>query len=156
MTIDPNQRTPTHPPTDYVQAGIATRVAFSTVLGVTYGLGSQSGFDGSVGLRLDHPALGATYRNMTVSYTFDRYQKLWGTTPVLYVRLVGALRTGDLVRVGSFGLGGVPAQDVVRSMVDSTRTGSSGYLRGYEARTIAGNQYHLLNLEYRQELWTIE
>ena len=33
---------------------------------------------------------------------------------------------------------------------------ATGYLRGYPARTVAGNQYHLLNLEYRQELLQIE
>ena len=156
MTIDPNASLPTHPPTDYVQAGIATRVAFSTVHGVTYGLGAVSGFDGSVALRIDDPVLGAKYRQITVSYSFDRYQRLWGKTPTLFVRLIGALRAGDLVRAGTFGLGGVPAQEVVRSIVDSTRAASTGYLRGYEPRVIAGNQYHLLNVEYRQELLTIE
>jgi hypothetical protein len=156
MTLDPNMRVPVRPPTDYVQAGIDTRVAFSTVRGVTFGVGSQSGFDGSVSVRLDHPAIGATYRNVTVSYATDRYQRLWGKTPVLSLRLVGSFRTGDLLRAGSFGLGGVPPQDVARSIVESTRSGASGYLRGYPGRTVAGNQFHLLNLEYRQELWNIE
>ncbi|HEY5950945.1 MAG TPA: hypothetical protein VIV40_35880, partial [Kofleriaceae bacterium] len=156
MTIDPTMRIPVHPPTDYVQAGIGMRVAFSTVRGTTFGLGSQSGFDGSVSLRFDHPALGAEYRNVTVSYATDRFQKLWGKTPVLTLRLVGAFRVGDLPRAGAFGLGGVPAQDVARSIVDSTRSGSSGFLRGYPGRTVAGNQFHLLNLEYRQELYNIE
>jgi hypothetical protein len=156
MATDPNMRSPVIPPTDYVQAGLGTRVAFSTVRGTTFGLGSQYGFDGSVGLRIDHPALGATYRNFTLSYGADRFQKLWGKTPVLFMRLVGALRTGDLVRAGGFGLGAVPAQDVVQSIVNSTRVGPTGYLRGYPSRTVAGNQYHLLNLEYRQELGQIE
>lgn len=156
MTLDPSTRVPIHPPTDYVQAGIGTRVAFSTVRGVTYGLGAQYGFDGSVAIRLDHPALGATYHNVTVSYGATKLQKLWGTTPVLSARLAGALRTGDQPRTGAFGLGGVPAQDVARSIVDSTRASTTGYLRGYPARTVAGNQFHLLNLEYRQELWSIE
>jgi Tol biopolymer transport system component len=156
MSLDPNMRAPTHPPTDYVQAGIGTRVAFSTVRGVTYGLGPQTGFDASVGLRFDHPVLGAEYRNVTVSYAANRFQRLWGKTPVLVARLGGAFRTGDLPRAGAYGLGGVPPQDVARSIVESTRTGSTGYLRGYPVRTVAGNQFHLLNLEYRQELWNVE
>ncbi|HEY5926238.1 MAG TPA: hypothetical protein VIV11_31350 [Kofleriaceae bacterium] len=156
IVLDPNMRVPVRPPTDYVQAGIGTRVAFSTVRGVTFGVGPQSGFDASVSLRLDHPAIGATYRNVTVSYATDRYQKLWGKTPVLSLRLVGAFRTGDLPRAGAYGLGGVPPQDVARSIVESIRTGATGYLRGYPGRVIAGNQFHLLNLEYRQELWAVE
>jgi hypothetical protein len=153
---DPNMRTPSMPPTDYIQSGLGTRVAFSTVRGVTFGTGPQSGWDGSVGIRLDHPALGATYRNITVSYGWDRYQRLWGKTPVLSMRLAGALRSGDTLRTGGFGLGGVPAQDVANSVVNSIRTGVSGYLRGYGPRTVAGNQFHLLNMEYRQELYWVE
>lgn len=156
MDLDPTMRTPVRPPTDYVQAGIGTRVAFSNTRGTTFGLGPQTGFDGAVALRLDHPALGAKYRNVTISYSAQRFLKLWGETPVLAARIAGGLRTGDLVRVGAFGLGGVPPQDVARSIVESTRAGVTGYLRGYPPRTVDGNQYHLLNLEYRQELWAIE
>jgi hypothetical protein len=154
--MDPGSRVEIHPPTDYVQAGVGTRVAFSTIRGTTFGLGPQRGFDGGISLRFDHPALGGTYRNVTVSYSGDRYQKLWGNTPVLLLRLSGAFRTGDLSRLGTYGLGGVPAQDVVQSIVNSTRAGATGFLRGYPARTVAGNQFHLLNLEYRQELWAVE
>jgi hypothetical protein len=153
---DPNQRIPVLPVLDYAQSAVGTRLAVSTVKSTTFGYGPQAGWDAAVALRLDDPALGATYRNVTVSYGFDAFQKLWGTSPVLAVRAVGALRAGDLAGAGGFSLGGVPPQDVVMSIVDSTRTSSSGYLRGYPARVIAGNQYHLLNLEYRQELLQIE
>lgn len=153
---DPNQRVPSIPATDYLQAGVAARVAFSSVRSWIYSLGPTTGFDASLSLRYDDPAIGATYHNVTFSYAFDRYVRLWGKTPVLAIRAQGALRAGDLVRGGSFALGGLPAQDVVQSIVNSTRVASTGYLRGYGARTVVGNQYHLLNLEYRQELWQIE
>jgi hypothetical protein len=156
FTLDPNQRVPQAPPTDYVQSGLSTRVAYSSVKSTTFGYGAQAGWDGAVSLRLDHPALGATYRNVTVSYGLDIYQRLWGLTPVLAVRMVGAIRAGDLVRLGGFSLGGVPPQDVVMSVLGTARAGVSGYLRGYPSRVVSGNQYHLLNLEYRQELLLIE
>jgi hypothetical protein len=60
------------------------------------------------------------------------------------------------VTAGGFALGGVPAQDVAMSIVNSARTSPIGYLHGYPARAVTGNQYHLLNAEYRQELWRIE
>jgi hypothetical protein len=153
---DPNMRLPGRPLTDYVQAGVAVRVGYSSVRSVTYGIGGQYGFDTSLSARLDHPALGATYSNVTVSYSADVYRRLWGKTPVISARLGGSFRAGDLVRPGSFALGGVPGQDVVQSIIDSTRTGVVGYLRGYPVRTIQGNQFHLLNVEYRQELFQIE
>lgn len=154
---DPNMRVPVVPLTDYVQAGVGVRVGYSSVRGVTYGVGPQWGIDYSIGLRLDHEALGATYSNITVSYATSTFKRLpFGKTPVLTARLAGSFRAGDLVRPGSFSLGGVPPQDVVRSIIETTRAGVTGYLRGYPARTVFGNQFHLLNLEYRQELFQIE
>jgi hypothetical protein len=156
MSLDPNQRVSTHPPTNYVEAGIGSRLSFSKVRSQQFSLGATDGFDAAVSVRLDHPDFGSAYHAVTVSYGGDLYQRLWGKTPVLAVRLVGALRAGDLVRPGGFALGGVPAQDVAMSIVDSTRASAIGYLHGYPGRSLVGNQYHLLNVEYRQELWQIE
>jgi hypothetical protein len=156
FVLDPTQRVPSRPPTDYVQSALSSRVAYSSVKSTTFGYGPTAGWDGSVSLRLDHPALGATYRNFTVAYGLDVYQRLWGATPMLAVRLAGAVRAGDLIGPGGFSLGGVPPQDIVMSIVNNTRLGVSGYLRGYPSRVLAGNQFHLLNLEYRQELFQIE
>jgi hypothetical protein len=156
FVLDPTQRVPSRPPTDYVQSALSSRVAYSSVKSTTFGYGPTAGWDGSVSLRLDDPALGATYRNFTVAYGLDLYQRMWGATPVLAVRLAGAVRAGDLIGPGGFSLGGVPPQDIVMSIVNNTRLGISGYLRGYPSRVLAGNQFHLLNLEYRQELFQIE
>ena len=155
-TPDPNQLTPVVPLTNYLQAGVGVRMSFSNVRGATFALGATDGFDASVSLRLDHPDFGSDYRDLTLSYATDYYRKLWGKTPVLAARLTGAFREGDLFRDGGFALGGVPAQDVAMAIVNSTRVGVTGYLRGYPTRTVTGNQYHLLNLEYRQELFQIE
>jgi hypothetical protein len=156
MATDPNQRSPIVPPTDYLEAGVGTRLAFSNIRSTTFALGSTSGFDASVSLRLDHPALGSRYRAITASYAASTYRRLWGKTPTISARIVGGLRAGDLARPGGFALGGVPAQDVAMAIVNSTRSSSTGYLRGYAPGSVTGNQYHLLNVEYRQELWQIE
>jgi hypothetical protein len=156
VPLDPNMRVPVVPITDYTQSGAGTRLGYSNVRGVAFGVGPTAGFDASIGLRLDHPAIGATYKNVTTSYTFTYYQQLWGKTPTIMARLNGALRAGDLVRTGTYGLGGVPAQDVATAILESGRVGVTGYLRGYPTRNIAGNQFHLLNVEYRQELFQIE
>jgi Tol biopolymer transport system component len=154
--LDPNERVPVRALGDYRQAGVGVRFAYSSVRGTTFGLGPSSGFDLSTSVRLDHPALGATYRNVTLSYTSSAFKRLWGETPTVAARLGGSLRAGDLTRGGGFGLGGAPNQDVVRAIIDSLRVGSTGFLRGYKNRELAGNQFHLLNLEYRQELVRIE
>jgi Tol biopolymer transport system component len=153
---DPNQRVPTHPLTDYLEAGIGSRLAYSKVRAQTFTLGPTDGFDASLSLRMDHPAFGSAYHAITVSWATDVYQRLWGDTPVLAARLTGGVRAGDNTRNNGFALGGVPAQDVAMSIVNSTRASAIGYLHGYPTRSVVGNQYHLLNLEYRQELLQIE
>jgi hypothetical protein len=153
---DPNMRVPVRPLTNYRQAGLGARVGYSSVRGTTYGVGPVSGIDASIGVRIDHEALGATFDTVTVSYSTNTFRRLWGKTPVIAARLAGSFRAGDLVRPGGFALGGVPPQDIINSVVNSIRTGVTGYLRGYEPRAVSGNQFHLLNLEYRQELLQIE
>ncbi|HVK87667.1 MAG TPA: DPP IV N-terminal domain-containing protein [Kofleriaceae bacterium] len=156
IPLDPNMRVPAIPATDYIQSGVGTRLGFSTTRGTTFGVGLQSGFDASLGVRFDHPALGATFRNVTLSYNSNAFRRLWGKTPVLAMRLAGSFRAGDTLRFGAFSLGGVPPQDIAQAIVNSTRAGVMGYLRGFPTRSVTGNQFHLLNLEYRQELWAIE
>jgi hypothetical protein len=153
---DPGDRVPVRPLTDYLQSGVGMRLSYSRVRGTTYGVGPQDGFDAAVSLRLDHPYLGATYRNVTVGYSSQYFRQLFTPRNTLALRLAGSLRAGDLVRTGSFSLGGVPTQDIARAIVESTRVGVVGFLRGYPPRAVAGNQFHLLNLELRREVWSIE
>jgi hypothetical protein len=154
--VTPDEPLPLHPYTNYVEAGVGTRLAFSNVRGTTFSLGSTNGFDAAVSLRLDHPDFGSKFRAITASYAADWYRRLWGKTPAVAVRLTGALRAGDDIGYNGFSLGGVPPQDIAMSIVNSTRTASIGYLHGYPEHSVVGNQFHLLNVEYRQELWQIE
>ncbi|HEY1556443.1 MAG TPA: hypothetical protein VGF94_16525 [Kofleriaceae bacterium] len=156
IALDPSQREPVAPITNYVEAGVGARVGFSSVRSTTFALGSITGFDASASLRLDHPDFGSTYKFITASYAADTYQTLGSVTRTLFLRIAGAIRAGDLVRSDGYILGGVPAQDVAMAIVNSTRYASTSYLRGYPVRALSGNQYHLANLEYRQEVWNIE
>jgi hypothetical protein len=80
----------------------------------------------------------------------------WGESNNLMLRYTGGVRAGDNVRGAGFALGGVPSQDIAQSIIDSTRFGGTGYLRGYEQRAVAGNIFHLANVEYRHQIVTIE
>jgi hypothetical protein len=60
------------------------------------------------------------------------------------------------VSPGGFSLGGIAAQDIVQAIVNSSRAGTTGYLRGYPAFSVNGNQYDLVNLELRHQVLLIE
>ncbi|MEZ4400424.1 MAG: DPP IV N-terminal domain-containing protein [Kofleriaceae bacterium] len=157
LVVDPTQTLPGVPRSDFRNAGLGVRLSYGDSRGVLYGVGPTEGHDFSIGLRVDHPDLGASQRALTVSWTWRGYYKLpWGETPALALRVAGATRVSDLSRGGGYGLGGVPVQAVVQALVDSSRVGSTGYLRGYPARVVTGNTFHLANLEYRHQLATIE
>ena len=157
MEPDPNDNVPMRPLTDTVQAGVALRASFGNAQGSTYSTGPNTGFDVSFSTRVDHPALGADNRALTVNWSGRIFTGVpWGKTPTLTARLAGGIRAGDLPRSGTFALGGVPSQDLVRAILDSTRAGSTGFLRGYPPRILDGNQFHLINAEYRHELYNIE
>jgi hypothetical protein len=153
---DPNQTLPRPPRLPITYAGVAGRVTYGNVRGYTYSLGQQDGQDLNLSVRLDHPALGADYRGITVSYGYRRFQQLWGPSAAIAVRLSGGYHDGELARAGFFSLGGQPDQDIVQSILDNSRSSFTGYLRGYPARAVSGSQFHLLNLELRQRIADVE
>ncbi len=156
-TPDPNDLLPRGPNTDYFQAGLALRGAWSNVRGYAEVLGPIEGQEANGSIRLDHPALGARFRTLTLSWSWRGYWKLpIAPTSAIGVRYAGGLRVGDIDRGSSFGLGGTPEQDVASALIGTARVASTGYLRGYEPRVIEGDQFHLVNLEYRHKLWQIE
>lgn len=155
---DPNELLPRRPLSGYLQTGLGVRLSYSSVESTLYGVGPQDGADVSVALRLDLPELGATYRALTATYAARWFQQMpvGGYRPSLALRLSGAARAGELVRTGAYALGGVPVQDLVSAVIDSTRVSTVGSLRGYPVRAVVGNQFHLLAAELRQPLWNAE
>ncbi len=153
---DPNQLLPRRA-SDARFAGLALRWSYSNARGNIYTIGGQEGQSLSASMRLDHPELGSDALALTLSYRWDAFRTLpWSPTSSLSLRLAGGLRINANGQSGIFALGGAPEQNIVQSIIDSSRTGTSGYLRGYPARVAIGRQYHLLNLEYRQQLFEIE
>ncbi len=155
---DPNDVLPRLPESDLVLAGVALRWSYSDTRSFVFTTGPQQGKDLTCALRVDHPALGSAARSLTLSYRGNWYRQIpLPSHPSIMVRLAGGLRATDRPRIEQFALGGAPdSQDLVRSLIDNVRTGSTGYLRGYPPGAAVGQQYHLANIELRQELWNIE
>jgi hypothetical protein len=108
-------------------------------------------------VRVDHPAVGASFRALALSWYWRGYWHVpWGESTNVTLRLTGGMRVTDLSRGPFYALGGVPSQDVARAVIDSSRQSPTGFLRGYEQRALVGNIFHLANLEYRHQLYTVE
>jgi hypothetical protein len=155
---DPNDLLPRRPLTNTTQTGVGVRLVFSDLEGTLHGVGPQAGGDLALSTRLDLPELGATYRALTVTYVGRWFHPVpWteGRASVA-LRFAGGIRAGDLVRPGSYALGGLPQQDLVQAALNSTRVGTTGLLHGYPLRTVAGTQFHVWSAELRGVAWNVE
>ncbi len=154
---DPNQVLPQPPLSDYRQVGVALRTSWQNSRGYAHLLGPVEGHEASASLRYDDTALGARFRALTLSWQARGYWKLpLGETPALTVRYAGGIRVTDNDRGSAYSLGGSPEQDLATAIIQSQRTSNTGRLRGYEARVVVGDRFHLVNVEYRQRLWLVE
>jgi len=155
--LDPNHPTPGPPLSDYFQDAVALRGSWSSSRGYVETEGPVEGHELTGSIRYDDPAFGATYRLLTLSWTYRWYGRTpWSVDGSIMARYAGGRRVGDIDRGSAFVLGGSPDQDVASALLSTARVGSSGYLRGYESSAVRGDTYHLANLEVRQKLWQIE
>jgi hypothetical protein len=154
--FDPNEEVPRFPETDVFLSGVGLRWGVDNVSGAANAVGPVQGNRWAVSATLDDPILGSAFRTLGLAYDWNSYYKLWGDTPVLSLRVAGGIRFSESTRVGRFSLGGPPDQDVIDAVINTFRVSSTGYLRGFERGSVVGSQFHLANVEYRQQLWRIE
>lgn len=155
--LDPSSAVPRPPLSDYRQVGVALRASWQNSRGYLHLLGPVDGHEASASLRYDHPALGARFAALLLTWQARGYWKLpLGETPAFTLRYAGGVRVTDNDRGSAFGLGGTPDQDLATAILQSQRVGNTGMLRGYEPRVVVGDTFHLVNAEYRQRLWLIE
>jgi hypothetical protein len=156
ITQNPHHAIPILPETG-VSAGVAFRVSLANVKRATYLVGPNGGRGIAVGLRLNDPAVGSDYRSLAVNYRWQEFWAMpWQRTHLLSASLSGAIEESYRRRRAVFALGGTRPQDLSSAILDSTRTSSSGYLRGYAPGSVRGRQFHLLNAEYRVPLFRLE
>jgi hypothetical protein len=155
VVVEPGMLSPRLPEVG-ILAGVTLGLSYNSTQRYDYSISTESGRRVSISLRVDHPSLGSDYKSTRVVYGWTEYIDLpWANEHVLALRLSGGIAGGDLKRRGIFFLGGFPEQDILRSLMDNTHVGGA-YLRGYAPGVVYGNQYHLLNVEYRLPLLDIE
>ena len=78
----------------------------------------------------------------------------WARLHALALLYSGGVGIGDERRF--FSLGGFVQQDILRALFLNRPQGCCTYLRGYDPGFVAGDQYHLLSVEYRAPLLWFE
>lgn len=144
----------TIPPDTGVNSGVTLRWSMSDAHGYLYTVGPIEGTSLALAFHLTHPWLGSRHRLMEFFYGANHYFHLpWNTA--LALSASGAVGDSDQPGNVRYFLGGTPTQDIVDSIIHSTRVGY-GWLHGYPSFSLFGAQEHLVNVEYRVKIQDIE
>jgi hypothetical protein len=141
-------------------AGLALSFSYSDLRRHKYSIstarGRSIGLDVSVGSKY----LGSQHEVYAASWRWQEHAPMpWRRKGfedhVLYLAYSGGIAGGDPSRRGFYYLGGYPPQDLLKSIYDFSRPGSAA-LRGYGYAAQSGDQFHVVNLEYRFPIAWIE
>lgn len=137
-------------------AGFTTSITYRNTERYLESISNERGRIIDVRLRVDAPALGSDFQSTQVSWSWAEYiDNPWVANHVLALRYAGGVAHGDLQRRGVFFVGGFPRQNIIDAVLQQAPLGGS-YLRGYAPGSFFGNQFHLLNVEYRFPVISLE
>ncbi len=156
---DPNALVPQLPETGRI-AGLAVGVNYNNLQRYRYSVSAERGRQISLYLSVGSKYLGSQHEVYSASWSWtEHFPMPW--TPrvlrnhVLVLNYAGGISGGDLQRRGLFFLGGYPAQNLLQSIYDFSRPGGAA-LRGYPYSSVVGDQFQVINLEYRFPITWIE
>lgn len=126
---------------------------YSNAESTNYSIGPERGFQISVGTDYADSVLGSETTLTSFSASMTGYLSMpWARHHVLAVALSGGTAGGTYPRRGLFSIGGFADLPLLDSFRSNLR--QSGFrLRGYKPGQFAGNDYNLLNVEYRAPIW---
>lgn len=157
--IDPSAPIPQFPETGST-AGFAATWSYSATRRYQYSVSTESGRYVSLSLGVAAPAFGSSHDVFTASWRYSEWIPMpWGQrflrNHVLWLNYAGGVSGGDVGHHNNFFLGGYPQQNLLSSIYDFSRPGSAS-LRGYGYASQYGDQFHVLNAEYRFPIAWIE
>jgi hypothetical protein len=130
--------------------------SYSNVEATNYAISLERGFALSIGADYAGRAVGSETSVTSISATATGYLTMpWARHQVLAVALSGGTGGGTYPRRGLFSIGGYADMPLLDSFRSNLR--QSGFrLRGYRPGQFAGNDFNLLNVEYRTPLWYVD
>lgn len=155
VLVLPDQLAPRLPEVGLL-SGVTASITYTNVQRYLRSVSPESGRQLNVSLRVDSDVFGSDYASTQVSWSWAEYIDIpFFDDHVLAIRYGGGIARGDFKRRGFFFIGGFPEQDIIKSVLEQTALGGS-FLRGYPPGTFYGDQFHLVNVEYRFPLYDIE
>lgn len=155
VPLDPSLISPVFPETGRV-ASLGISFSYSNAYRYLYSVSTEEGRALGLTVGFSFRGIGSQYNVATASWRYSEYVPFPFKNHVLVLSYRGGVSGGDIHRRANWALGGyAPQPDPLRSFFDFTRPGGAT-LRGYPYSSIYGNQYHVLNAEYRFPIWRVE
>lgn len=156
---DPSATVPQLPETGRI-AGLGIQWSYSNLRRFLYSVSNESGRYVSLSVGLASRYLGSDHEVYNASWQWAEFFAMpwkprWLRNHVLSLQYSGGVSGGDAGHVGLYALGGYPPQNLLQSIYDFSRPGSAA-LRGFPYGSIVGDQFHVVNLEYRFPIVWIE
>jgi hypothetical protein len=157
--IDPSDLTPKYPETGNT-AGFGATWYYSKQRRFQYSVSTEQGRSLSLSVGVGARALGSSFDVYSASWHYTEWVPLpWHNRflrdHVLMLSYGGGISGGAPGHRPLFFLGGYPSQDLLTSIYDFSRPGTAS-LRGYGFASQYGDQFHVVNLEYRFPIAWIE
>jgi hypothetical protein len=157
--IDPSGLIPQYPSTG-TNAGVGVTWSYQSTRRYHFSVSTEQGRRLSFSLGAGARVLGSTRDTYSAAWHYQEWLPMpWGhrllRNHVLTLAYGGGIAGGAAGHHPLFFLGGYPQQDLLKSIYDFTRPGSAT-LRGYNFASQYGDQFHVVNLEYRFPIAWIE
>jgi hypothetical protein len=157
--IDPSAPIPSLPETGST-AGFGATWVYSSSRRYQYSISTESGRYLTLSLGVASRAFGSSHDVFNASWKYQEWVPMpWGNrflrNHVLWLSYSGGVSGGEAGHHNNFFLGGYPSQNLLQSIYDFSRPGSAS-LRGYGFASQFGDQFHVLNAEYRFPIMWIE
>ncbi|MFK7985892.1 MAG: BamA/TamA family outer membrane protein [Sandaracinaceae bacterium] len=152
--LDPNT-----PPPDYPELGFRSslRLAwrYSDVERYLYDISPSDGRSLGFNLQVSDPLIGSDVQTVQLTWFLRQYFRMpWLQHHVLAVSYAGGLAATNQSRRSAFTVGGWPEVSPLDALLSNAILGGNA-LRGYPAFDRGGDQYHLVQFEYRFPIWRI-
>jgi hypothetical protein len=141
-------------------AGFGASWSYSSTRRYLYSVSTESGRYLSLSLGVASKVFGSSHDVYNASWRYEEWIPMpWGNrflrNHVLWLSYGGGVSGGEAGHQSNFFLGGYPSQNLLQSIYDFSRPGSAS-LRGYGFASQFGDQFHVLNAEYRFPIAWIE
>lgn len=135
---------------------------YSSVVRLAEDISPSGGIHAQISLGFVHPLLGRSQSAVRLSWSLAKYLRMpWGHGHVLAARYGGGQASGNAGPYGRFSLGGFPVSRPLRDLQELLYSGVANNvygaaMRGYPIGHVAGGAFHLMQLEYRLPLVSLE